>query len=244
MSPIERWKIAFRIEDMRLPVDAGELEIICCEWDEHVAVSHIGIEKANCIFNSAALQDLRRRHPGPDDLQVDIKWNKTSMRHIWVRDVGTGDWICVPNRDATTAAMSAAEVSIAKKLAKLPEAVAAVVQRVSSQRARHALAAQFAPNKGRMKANAMKKMGLGAQAPTTPSPPSPAQATRPPSPERDATAAAPVAQQSAPSIAEVPPWPSNPVRVAAPEPTSVAIAIPIFQVIHQASPTFNEGAQP
>lgn len=235
MSPMEHWKNAFRVEDMRLPVDAGELEIVCCEWDTAL-VSHIGIEKANCVFNSAALQDLRRRHPGPDDLSLEIKWNKTSMRHIWVLDATTGEWISVPNRDAKKAAMSAAEVAMAKKLAQLPEDVAAVVARVASRKARHALAAELAPAKKRMKGNALKKLGLTTQSSDQETPPSAASKPADPSTsgagEQPSPATMSEPATSAQDDAEAP-------MKALPSPA--AVSIPIFNFIRPASSASADG---
>lgn len=241
MSPLKHWQAAFRVEDMRLPADAGELEIVCCEWDT-AAVSHIGVEKANCVFNSAALQELRRRHVGLDDLCVEIKWNNASMRRIWVLDASTGDWISVPNRDAKKAAMSAAEVAMAKKLAQLPEDLGVVVARVTSHKARRALAGELASNKNQMKKNAMKRLGLVTEpsdhAGTTPVSPPLA-----PTSALDGTTTQDVVQQPSPEVASMhtADTQSGPEVVMTSPAASSPIGIPIFKVIRSASSSATEG---
>lgn len=241
MSPLERWKVAFRVEDMRLPVDAGELEIVCCEWDT-AAVSHIGVEKANCVFNSAALQELRRRYVGSDDLCVEIKWNNASMRRIWVLDVSTGDWISVPNRDAKKAAMSAAEVAMAKKLAQLPDELGVVVARVSSQKARRTLAAELAPAKKQMKKNAMSRLGLAVQ-PSDPVCKMPASPTSARTLALDGSTAQDAVQQPSPDVAHMPEMDaqrSPEVTTNSPAATP-PIGIPIFKVGRSTSLSATEG---
>jgi hypothetical protein len=228
MSPIERWQNALQVETIRLPMDAGELEIICCEWDK-ASVSHIGIEKANCVFNSPELQDLRRRHPGADNLSVDIKWNKRLLRHVWVLSDATGEWLCVPNRDASKAQMSAAEVAIAKKLAQLPEETAEVVKRVSSRKARHALAAELAKDKTRTKRNAMKKLGLTAQpdsktGPADADPVSQTSTANAPS-QHPATTRAPEPEPTDDTASQ---------QTGVPPSSPAAIQIPIFNVVKAA----------
>ncbi|CAN7177336.1 Mu transposase C-terminal domain-containing protein [Variovorax paradoxus] len=225
MSPIERWQNALQVETIRFPVDAGELEIICSEWD-NASVSHTGIDKANCVFNSPELQELRRRHPGADNLSVDIKWNKRLLRHIWVLSPDTREWLCIPNRDATTGQMSAAEVAIAKKLAQLPEETAEVVKRVSSRKARHALANELAKDKTRTKRNATKKLGLTVHPDSTTGPTSAAPASQTSAANNAGKhhAAAPAAQTDTPGA-------SASQRASAPSPSPTAIQIPIFNVV-------------
>lgn len=241
MSPLERWQVAFRVEDMRLPVDAGELEIVCCEWDT-AAVSHIGVEKANCVFNNAALQELRRRHVGSDDLCVEIKWNNASMRRIWVLDATTGDWISVPNRDAKKAAMSAAEVAMAKKLAQLPDELVVVVARVSSQKARRALAAELAPAKKQMKKNAMSRLGLAVQ-PSDQACTMPASSTSARTLAFDGSAAQDAVQQPSPDAApmHVVDAQRSPEVTTTSPPSTPPIGIPIFKIVRSTSFSASEG---
>jgi hypothetical protein len=225
MSPIERWQNSLQVETIRLPMDAGELEIICCEWD-NVSVSHTGIDKANCVFNSHELQELRRRHSGVDNLSVDIKWNKRLLRHIWVLSPDTREWLCVPNRDATTAQMSAAEVAIAKKLAQLPEGAAEIVKRVSSRKARHALAAELAKDKTRTKRNVVKKLGLTVQpgSKTGPTDSAPASQT-------SAADGASKHQAAPPALGTEASEASTSQQTSTPPPSPNPIQIPIFNVV-------------
>lgn len=229
MSPIERWQNALQVETIRLPVDAGELEIICSEWD-NASVSHTGIGKGNCVFNSPELQALRRRHPGADNLSLDIKWNKRLLRHIWVLNPETREWLCVPNRDAATAQMSASEVAIAKKLAQLPEEAAEIVKQVSSRRARHALANELVKDTARTKRNALKKLGLTVH-PDSATVPKDA-ALAPPPPAAEGTDARTGKQPAAAPADQTEPLGASASQSAtAPLPSPARIQIPIFNVV-------------
>lgn len=165
MSPLERWKDAFTVQDLRLPLDPDELDIHCSDWDT-ATVSHIGIEKANCVFNNAELQALRRRHHGPDSLVVQIRWNKDRMRCVWAQDAVSKEWLEVPNTDARKATLSAEQIALEKKIANLPGDLSVVVSQVRSRKARQAIANELAAaSKVRTRNNAMRKLGVTVQPP-------------------------------------------------------------------------------
>lgn len=115
MSPLACWQQFFNIETTYLPVDPYELDEICCDVEMRV-ISHIGIELMNCVFNSHALQEIRRQAPSVENVQVKIRFNRASMAHIWVTDAKTGSRLMVANIDPKKASLSAAQVAAAQKL--------------------------------------------------------------------------------------------------------------------------------
>ena len=117
MSPLSIWTQFFSVESARLPSDPVELAIICCTT-VYRSISHIGIEIENCVFNSDALQEIRRRAPVGKPLKVQVKYNTELMSAIWVMDPASGARIEVVNPDPQTQNLSAYQVSLGVKLAR------------------------------------------------------------------------------------------------------------------------------
>ena len=114
MSPLKLWTQFFSLEAAHLPLDPLELDEICCDTERRV-ISHIGIQLGNCFFNSLALREIHRQAAGPKNIEVQIRFNRSSMAHIWVKDPRSGDRIQVPNIDPELARLSAAQVKAAFK---------------------------------------------------------------------------------------------------------------------------------
>ena len=228
MSPLKRWSDAFRLAELRLPADPDELEIICCDWDTGT-VSHIGIEKANCKFNSPALQALRRRHPGPQNPVATFRWNKDSMRCVWVQDDISKEWFEVPNTDPAKVKLSAAEVALEKKINNLPGDLSVVVSQVKSRKLRQTIAdGCAAAGKTRSRNNAMRKLGVEAQ-PTGKRSGATATANAPP--------ASPPASTGTPSPLGPPPASSSgapadaaPTTTAENAPPTASTELPMFNI--------------
>lgn len=115
MSPLSIWNQFFSVEQARLPSDPAELAIICCTT-VYRSVSHIGIEVENCVFNSDALQEIRRRAPVGKKLKLQVKYNPELMSAIWVMDPESGARIEVVNPDPQTQNLSAYQISLGIKL--------------------------------------------------------------------------------------------------------------------------------
>lgn len=115
MSPLSIWTQFFTVEQARLPSDPVELAIIC-STTVYRSISHIGIEVENCVFNSDALQEIRRRAPVGKKLKLQVKYNPELMSAIWVRDPEDGKRIEVVNPDPQTRSLSAYQVSLGIKL--------------------------------------------------------------------------------------------------------------------------------
>lgn len=99
-SPAERWNQLASPDRLELPVDPDELEIICSDADERV-ISHEGIKWRGTMFQSPALQQLRRRLPEACGSRVTVRCNG-HMARIWVRDPADGSHLEVLNTDPDT----------------------------------------------------------------------------------------------------------------------------------------------
>lgn len=115
MSPLAMWNQFFSVEQAWLPPDPVELAVICCTT-VYRSISHIGIEIENCVFNSDALQEIRRRAPTGKKLKLQVKYNPESMSAIWVMDPENKARIEVLNSDPQTRNLSAYQVSLGIKL--------------------------------------------------------------------------------------------------------------------------------
>jgi len=99
-SPVERWNQLASPDRLELPVDPDELEIICSDADERV-ISHEGIQWRGTMFQSHALQQLRRKLPEACGSRVTVRCNG-HMARIWVRDPIDGSHLEVLNTDPDT----------------------------------------------------------------------------------------------------------------------------------------------
>ena len=99
-SPVERWNQLASPDRLELPVDPDELEIICSDADVRV-ISHEGIQWRGTMFQSHALQQLRRKLPEACGSKVTVRCNG-HMARIWVRDPADGSHLEVLNTDPDT----------------------------------------------------------------------------------------------------------------------------------------------
>lgn len=107
-SPVERWNQLASPDRLELPVDPDELEIICSDADERV-ISHEGIQWRGTMFQSPALQQLRRRLPQACGSKVTVRCN-SHMARIWVRDPADGSHLEVLNTDPDTKDLTVQQV--------------------------------------------------------------------------------------------------------------------------------------
>lgn len=100
MSPIERWNQLASPDRLNLPVELDELEIVCCDVIERT-ITHEGVEWNSTMFQSAALQQLRRRIPASLGFRVQVR-HSGHMARIWVRDPTDETDLEVLNADPAT----------------------------------------------------------------------------------------------------------------------------------------------
>lgn len=116
-----------------LPSDIADLEIVCSESEFRV-ISHIGIELCNCVFNSPALQQLRRRMPGLEEARVRVNFNPSLMDKIWVTDPTNKERIEILNSDPTTRDLSAKQVSMVEAVRRQAQADGSSITRAQARR--------------------------------------------------------------------------------------------------------------
>lgn len=132
-SPIDAWNERYALDRARLPGDIDELEIICCESAVR-AVSHIGIELENCIFNNSALQQLRRRVAPGGKTTVRLRYNTARMDRIWVEDPVTHERFEIQNLDPTTKDLSAKQVAAQETIRRKPQPNGTVITRAQARK--------------------------------------------------------------------------------------------------------------
>lgn len=141
MSPLERWKNHFSLEDTFVPISPDELQLICCD-STFRTISHIGIEIFNCIFNSHDLQLLRRIFPADQGTKVQVKYNAELLNSIWVKNPFTKEYLQVINTDPITSDMNTVQTA---KLAELTRRTLNTGALLTRAKARENLIALAAP---------------------------------------------------------------------------------------------------
>lgn len=132
-SSIDAWKERYSLEQVRLPGDIDELEVICCESDTRT-VSHIGIELENCVFNNSTLQQLRRRVAPGGKTKVELRYNTARMNRIWVQDPVTLQRFEVLNHDPATKDLSANQVSAMEAIRNKSQSIGTVITRAQARK--------------------------------------------------------------------------------------------------------------
>jgi hypothetical protein len=132
-SSIDAWKERYSLEQVRLPGDIDELEVICCESDTRT-VSHIGIELENCIFNNSTLQQLRQRVAPGGQTKVQLRYNPARMDRIWVQDPVTLQRFEVMNHDPETKDLSAKQVSALESIRRKSQSTGTVITRAQARK--------------------------------------------------------------------------------------------------------------
>ena len=132
-SSIDAWKERYSLEQVRLPGDIDELEVICC-GSETRTVSHIGIELGNCVFNNSTLQQLRRRVAPGGETKVQLRYNTARMDRIWVQDPVTLQRFEVLNHDPATKDLSANQVSTVEAIRRKSQSIGTVITRAQARK--------------------------------------------------------------------------------------------------------------
>lgn len=132
-SSIDAWKERYSLEQVRLPGDIDELEVICCESDTRT-VSHIGIDLENCVFNSSTLQQLRRRVAPGGQTKVQLRYNPARMDRIWVQDPVTLQRFEVMNHDPDTKDLSAKQVAALEAIRSKSQSTGTVITRAQARK--------------------------------------------------------------------------------------------------------------
>lgn len=108
MSPFEKWNQLATPDRLDLPVDPDELEIVCSD-SFHRVISNEGIEWHSTMFQSPALQELRRRLPSAVGGTVTVR-NSGHMARIWVYDPTDDSHLEVLNTDPDTKDLTVKQV--------------------------------------------------------------------------------------------------------------------------------------
>lgn len=109
MSPLEQWNQLATPDRLDLPLEPDELEIVCCNSTQRV-ISNEGIEWIGTMFQSSALQELRRRLPSSLGGRVTVR-NDGHMARIWVYDPTDDSHLEVLNSDPNTKDLTVKQVS-------------------------------------------------------------------------------------------------------------------------------------
>lgn len=162
-SPIDAWNQLCLLENVRLPADIDELDVVCSESATR-AVSHVGIELENCVFNNSTLQQLRRRVAPGAKTTVEVRYNSTRMTRIWVEDPVTHERFEVLNQDPATKDLSAYQVSMLYSVIRKAQSTGTIMTRAQ---ARKKIEEMYRPlllaNTMRERRRALKILGLIAE---------------------------------------------------------------------------------
>ncbi len=141
MSPLERWRNYFSLENTFIPIDTDELDLICCDTTTRT-IGHIGIELHNCVFNSHDLQLLRQSIPTVQGMKVQVNFNAELLNCIWVKNPVTQEYLQVINTDPATNDLNSAQTA---KLSEMRRQASSTNATLSSQEARERMIALTAP---------------------------------------------------------------------------------------------------
>jgi len=93
ISPAQMWNSNFRPEDISLPDDPNQLDVIMGRVDRRV-LSHKGIELDGLFYNSPDLFQLRCKHGSR--VEVEIRIDESDIGHIYVLSPNTAEVFKVP----------------------------------------------------------------------------------------------------------------------------------------------------
>lgn len=92
-SPADKWKSSIRLEDIPLPDESTNFDVVMGRVGEK-ALTHKGIEHEGLLYNSEQLTELRHREGAK--LRVEIRANDSDIGHIYVLDPSTSASYSVP----------------------------------------------------------------------------------------------------------------------------------------------------
>ena len=111
ISRAQLWLQLARPEDLQLPANRQEFELLCTVPD-YRTITHTGIAICDLkTFNSPMLQEMRMQH-GHKGVRVKIRYSPRKLDKIWFQDCNGDAWYEVLNSDRETADLSEHQVKV------------------------------------------------------------------------------------------------------------------------------------
>ena len=111
ISRAQLWSQLARPEDLQLPANRDEFELLCTIPD-YRTITHTGIAICDLkTFNSPELQRMRGQH-GDTGVQVKIRYSPRKLDKIWFQECNGDVWHEVLNSDPETADLSEHQIKV------------------------------------------------------------------------------------------------------------------------------------